>query len=289
MFATLYKSQADYELIPTWIGRFFIDYGTDSRGIMHYPDPARNVWLQIDSVVHQSGFDLDNSWVKMKLIMDYFEAGDTTSAFRLANSLKIKTLELSIGDQTNFYKNMIILVAEEFVKRGKKQEANRLIMNFSNRKNRIKVYINMAYSCQLNNLSDDSKQYYDSVITEMSRLKDFKISAVDFRVALVGLLTLQNTKESENKTLQYIGFMSGYDRANGILQICFNYSRLGNYYKAKRMMSGYASSVDKVAVYPWVLFFENMKKGNSKEWDPYLNAKLRSRQFHTTQNDLLPD
>lgn len=290
LFSKLYKGAEDFELITTWISRFFSGYGQmDYRGALHYPDPGTKTFEQIDSLITQSGFDLDNAWVKMKLISNHFEAGDTARAYRKIQSLKFKTLEKPEWDQAAFFKNMVIYVASELAIRGKKNDALKLIGNFSNRKNRVKAYAAIAKLCFQNNEAVYGALFLDSAHAEMSRLKTYTFQGTDFRAVLAMALTLQNTKESERKALEYLSVMQRYDRASGFINVSSAFAFLGNCYKAKSILPVYASAIDKIAINQRILFYQNLKKSSTEEWNAYVKIQKRGFNFFSTQNDLLPD
>ena len=290
LFAIHYKGQEDYQLITSWISTYFTNYQLNiGRTRLNYPDPGQSTFLKIDSLVRQSGFDLDNDWVKLVLIRNYLDADDTTNAFQRVRQLTLKTLEKPYTAWD--FRNFVITTAADFAMLGKRKESMDLLNNFTNRKNRLKAYGQVAFTCQLNNKLNEANVFFDSANAELSRLKSFNYDNNDFRLPLVGVLALQNNRASEKKALEYIGSMQWYNRSNGIYNMSLCYAHIDEFYKATRVVPGYASYYDKVIVFYMILFEENMKKGNNiGGWEAYARLMRANIYFNGwTQNDALPD
>jgi energy-coupling factor transporter ATP-binding protein EcfA2 len=290
LFSTHYKRQEDYQLIVNWISTYFSFYRTNmGRSELNYPDPGRATFLKIDSLVSHSGYAIDNAWVKLALILDYFGAGDTVNAYRHAESLKLRAIERPSGEDALAFRSMVFQMASEMAVRGKRSEAFELLRNFNNRKNRLKAYAKVAALCYRQEEFTEAAIFLDSANDELARLKNFAYNAGDFREPLVEVLTLQNSRESRKKALEYIGSMQGFSRASGIFIMAGTYARLGEYYEAMHVMPAYASYYDKVVVYYTILEMESLRRGNTPdEWKSYAKVVLNT-DFVTFQNDLLPD
>ena len=85
--------------------------------------------------------------------------------------------------------------------------------------------------------------------------------------------------------------MQWYNRSNGIYNMSLCYAHIDEFYKATRVVPGYASYYDKVIVFYMILFEENMKKGNNiGGWEAYARLMRANIYFNGwTQNDALPD
>ena len=219
--------------------------------------------------------------------------GDTANAYQRIHQLKLKSLEKTPEfEQATSFRDMIITTSAELALRGKRTEAFTLLANFTNRKNRVRAYGQVAYSCQLKNKPDEGALFLDSANIELNRLKSFGYNGDDFRLPLVYVLALQNNKVSEKKALEYLGFMERFNRANGISFMATAYAHIREYYKASQVVPVYASYKDKVWVFFPILFKENLRKGNNtKEWETYTRIQERYWIYGSgfTQNDLLPD
>ena len=288
LFENWYKTREDYQLLTTWVNSYFSNYmQPGNRTLLYYPSLNRSTFLSLDSIMIQSGYDLDNAWVKLKLIHDYFNENDTANAYRQVALLKFNEFE-----RANFFEdgqpfhNAKLVVAGELAVRGKHQESIKLARLFANRKNRITVYAKLASLCRRKGMEEDAKIYLDSANAELSRLKDYRISGDDFRVQIVEALALQNNKEGLTKGLEYIGSMERFNRTVALATMMRSYCRLGEYHQAISLVPDFASSNDKAYFYNAILLEENFKKGFDTEWGEFF-SKLEHFFFYPVfQNDL---
>ena len=207
LFSKFYKSQEDYQLLTQWLIAYFEQYGQQgNRAALLYPELGMSTFLTIDSLITQSKFDVDDAWIKLTLIRNYFKTGDTLNAYHQVEALKFKEFERFGGGDRDAFHNAKMKVAGELAIRGKRQESLKIIAHFLNPKNRVMGYAKLATVCQRNEVYNEARVYLDSANAELSRLKNLDGG---FRTPLVEVLTLQNEKESEQKALEYIGSMSG--------------------------------------------------------------------------------
>jgi len=288
-----FKSFDDYRLITDWIANYFHRYQIElGRPLFNYPNPGNSTFMKIDSLVQQSSFDLDNDWVGLVLIKNFLDNGDTATAFARVQEFKIKTLEKTPEfGQGAYFKDLLINTAAELALLGKRNEAITLLSNFTNRKNKIKAYGQVAFICQLKNKEKEATVYLDSAEAGLKHLKNFIYGNQDFRHPLIGVHALRNTSTSENQALEYLGFMERFNRFGGILAMSVSYAHIGEFYKATQVVPEYASYRDKSEVFFEILFIANMQKENEpEEWINYnrlVSIDMYSNGY--TQNDLLPD
>jgi uncharacterized protein HemY len=225
----------------------------------------------------------------MKLMRDYFREGDTTKAFQYASVLKFKEFEKGNREDRNAFDNFKMTIAGELAISGKHGESLKMAQRFSNRKNRVTAFSKLASICQINQKFDDAKMYFDSANAEMKRLKDFRSNGWDFRMPIIEMLALQNTRESNSQALRYIGSMEWGNRSNGVLAMVRSYARIGEYKKAKEIIPALASSDDLLNFYRIILIRENLnQKNDSGDWERFYKNR-RGYSWTFFQNDLIEE
>jgi hypothetical protein len=124
----------------------------------------------------------------------------------------------------------------------------------------------------------------------MDRLKSFEYSGQDFRLPLVEVLTLQDTRTNKENALEYIGSMAWFGRFTGVSTMVWAYARINEYQKAVASIPALASVDDRLRIYDKILLHENIKRGNaSGVWNSYFTNVLYNENRIFFQNDLLPD
>ena len=289
LFAKYYKNQEDYDLVITWINKYFsFDGQLGFRVFLNYEEPPHSTFAAVDSLITQSGYDLDDAWIKLKLIRNYFKLGDTLNAYRHANTLKFKQFaKADFGEETQPFYNSIIVVAGELAVRGKTSACLRIINRFSNTRNRITAYGRLASICLLNQKFEEGSRFADSARSELNRVKGFQSDSRDFRLKVVEASTLQNDWKGRSAALEYIGSMNASNRFFGVLTMVDAYAQLNENYKARLAVPDLASASDRLGCYYNILMRENLRRGNNAgEWSDYYKAVVSDTNFTWFQNDL---
>lgn len=289
LFRKFYKDQKDYELVTTWINKYFANSSDNGfRFFQNYQEPAHSTFVAVDSLITQSGYDADDAWIKMKLIQNYFERGDTLDAYRLAKSLKFKQfVKGDFAEETQPFYNNIMIVAGELAIRGKAAECLRIISHFSNTRNLITAYAKLTTLCLLNQRYTEAARYTDSTQAALNRVKTIQSDSRDFRLPVVEALTLQNNREGQKKALETIGSMRQFNRFLGVGTMVGAYAELNEQYKAHLAVPGLANREDRLSLYFNIIFRENLRRGNdSGEWKDYCRLVTDDLNFTWFQNDL---
>ena len=288
LFSLYYKGQDDYELVVTWINKYFAFEGDFFRVYLNYKQPPLSTFVSVDSLIAQSGYDLDNAWLKLKLIQNYFERGDTMNAYRQVRTLKFKQfVKGDFNEETLPFYNSIIIVAGELAVRGKTAECLRIISRFSNTRNRVTAYARLTSVCLLNQKFAAASAFADSAKSELNRVRVFQSDSRDFRLKAVEAVILQNDRNGRSAGLEFIGSMNAGNRFQGVLAMVGAYAQLNELNKARRAVPDLASANDRLVCYYSILIRENLRRGNnSGEWKDYYQAEIINANFTYFQNDL---
>ncbi len=287
LFSKHYKTQGDYQLLITWINTYFGQFGQQgNRAFLNYPEIEHGTFLSLDSLITQSGYDLDDAWIKMMLIRDSFNSGDTTNAYALVKRLTFKEFEKVNFEDAPPFHNSKIVIAGQLAIRGKRDESMHIIRQFANTGNRVAIYAKIASLVYRSNNKVEAEVYLDSANAELKSVKDQFLG--NFQTRFVEILTLKNNRESKKKAMEYIGSMAWFDRLNGLNTMVTAYARLNEYYKAASAVPPLASAGDRLGMYTRMLRIENLKRvdpsGIWQEYDRAIREELENINF---QNDLI--
>jgi len=286
LFSKYYKSKDEYQLLLNWLTAYFEQYGQGgNRAFLLYPEFDRSIFISLDSLITKSNFDVDNAWVKLKLIKDYFNSGDTLNAYKHVRSLTFKEFEKwGSGDRDAFH-NIKMQVAGELALHGKRTESLGIVTRFSNPKNRIRAYAKLAVICQRNEVYKEAQYYLDSANAEFNRLKNFN---GNFHLPLIEVLALQNNWESERKALEYIGSMDWQARFGGVVRMVWGYATIDKYHKSLEKIPPLSSANDRLNFSTIILMRENSKPWKlTEEWKQYNDMLISSMDYIYFDNDLM--
>jgi hypothetical protein len=272
LFGKYYHDQDDYKLLITWISSYFEMYsilsGTDywNRAALNYPSLSQATLISLDSIIVNSGYSaqLDDAWINLKLANDYFEAGDTLSAYNRVKRLKFLVFNKDYGTEDSPFHNMILKVAKQLSIHGKRNEAMAIVAQFSNTKNKLLGYSKLAAFTKMNGFDKESEIYKDSALTYFKRVKYFRENVgnlgYDYRTGLVEMLTLQNNSRSNRQARELISSIDYEAKLNGVLSGVRTLARMDKYYDARASVPGLANTEDKLRCILAILYVEVQKR-----------------------------
>jgi hypothetical protein len=286
LFNKYYQDQDDYKLLITWVSSYFEMYsilsgtGYFNRAALNYPSISQGTLISLDSIIVRSGYSdfLDEAWINLKLANDYFEAGDTLSAFERVKRVKFLEFNKLYPTEDGPFHNMLFTVTKQLSIHGKRNEAMAIVGQFSNSKNKILGYSRLAAFTKMNGFDKESEIYKDSTLTDLERVRFFRNNngymGYDFRTGLVELLTLQNNRKSDKQARQLISNMDfdekqNFDaKLNGVLAGVRTLARMDKYYNAWSSVPELANPEDRLRCILAILYVEVQKRpqGDDNTW-----------------------
>lgn len=287
VFAKYYKDQDDYQMIIAWINSYFFNYGRfGNRTFMNYPDLTRSTFISLDSLISKSGYDLDDAWIKLFLIQDYFNAGDTLNAYTQFKSLKFKEFEKVNFEESPPFHNAKIRIAAELAYQGKRAEAIGIVRRFNNRGNRISSYARLAALVYKNGNTSEAEVYLDSANAELIRIKNY--SNANFPMHFAEILTLKGDRKSMQQAVDHIGSTVWFGRLLGLAYMSIAHSWKKEYYKSVNVVPVFASTNDRLWLTMQLLIVANWSRGEAtEEWKRYDYLLKNNFEEINFQNDLI--
>lgn len=290
LFTRYYHDLDDYRLLITWVSSYFELYGILpgtgkwNRAAMNYAQQTHATLASVDSVLLSSHYSdvLDDGWINLKLAKDYFESGDTVSAFDRVKRLKFLTYVKPYLTEDMPFHNMQLTVAKQLSIHHKRNEAMGLIEKFLNTKNKALGYSKLATFTKMNGLSDESKIYFDSALVALKRVRFFRGNqrffglGFDYRTGLVEILSLLDDRSSRKQARELISAMEAQAKLNGVLARVRTQARMGQYFDARSSIPELADPEDRLRCIIAILYVEVLKHSDSTEsaWDKFDKATL---------------
>lgn len=283
LFARYYHDQDDYKLLTTWVSSFFEVYGILlgtgywNRAALNYPALSKATLLSMDSLIVRSGYSdlLDDDWINLKLANDYFESGDTLSAYERVKRLKYLVFNKPYNYEDIPFHNMLLTVAKHLSILGKRNEAMAIVGKFSNNKNKILGYSKLAAFTKVNGFDNESEIYKDSALTDLKRVKFFRINGgylgYDYCTGLVEMLTLQHNGRSNRQARELISNMDFDAKLNGVLAGVRTLARIDKYYDARASVPELANPEDRLRCILAILYVDVLKRseGSDNTWSKF--------------------
>jgi hypothetical protein len=275
LFGKYYHDKEDYQLLITWLDSYFemsgILSGTGyyNRTALNYPDLPQSDLLSMDSIIARSGYSdlLDDAWINLKLVHDYFEAGDSLKAFDRVKRLKFLAFNKPYYTEQNPFYNLLLNVAKELAVYGKRKEAMSIAGQFLNIKNRVSVYSELASYTRMMGLDDVSEIYRDSALAGLARVKFFRDNQgelrFDYRNGLVEMLTLQDKSGDIRLARALIGGMAREAKLNGVVAGVRTLARMNHYYSATSFIPSLANPEDRLRCIIAILYVEVLNEPES--------------------------
>jgi hypothetical protein len=283
LISKYYHSRDDYNLLITWIDSYFEMYGILvgtsywNRAALYYPTLSQSTLISLDSIITGSNYSdlLDDDWINLKLASDYFESGDTASAFRKVNKIKFMEFNKAHDTEDIPYHNMLLIVTKQLSILGKRHMAIDFVRHFTNYKNRTLGYSKLAAFTKINGLDKESEIYMDSAWSNLNRVKYFRGNSgqlgLDYRTGLVETLTLQNNSKSKRQAREFINNMDFDAKLNGVLAGVRTLARMDKYYDAWSSVPEQANPEDRLRCIIAILYVEVQKqsKGIDDDWSGF--------------------
>jgi hypothetical protein len=233
--------------------------------------------IAVDSLISGSGYSnlLDDAWINLKLINDSFEAGDTLRAFERMKKLKFLVLRKFSYSEDSPFCNLMLSVAKHLAVNGRRKEAISFANQFSNVKNRIAFYSELAAVTTRNGLHSESEIYRDSSMAGLKRVKFFRVNqgelGFDFRDGLVEMLTLEYNTRASRQAIELISDMGGEAKLNGVLAGVRTLARMDHYYDASAFVPRLANPEDRLRCINAILYVEVLKHTSQagNEWSKF--------------------
>jgi hypothetical protein len=274
-FSRYYHNPDDYQLLINWINSYFEMYGILyetvgwNRTAMNYSVLPQTTLLSLDSIILHSEYSdvLDDAWINLKLANDYFESGDTLSAFKQVKRLKFLVFSKSYYEEGEPFHNMKLTIAEYLAINGKRDEAMRLAGQFSNIKNKITCYSKLAAFTRMNGFDSESEIYQDSALAAFKRVKFFRYNqgalGFDYRTGLVEMLTLQDNRSSNRQAQNLISAMEFDAKLYGVLARVRTLASMDQYFDARSSIPALANPEDRLRCINAILYAEVLKRADS--------------------------
>ncbi len=300
LWGSLYTTYDEYSLLNQWVGvtlsvkGITLPYNDINSSYQNYPGVDNSVILSIDSLIIHSGFEkeLDNSWVRLRLIDHYLEQGD--SARMLAQLGRVNYEKFTQG-RRDFIETICLWsyatnIAKKLIVSGYSNHVSKFPRRFRASENRMASYAQLGIASYESGQSLRAAAYLDTISIEFARaaaVNEFTYrSFYDTRIGLVKLLTLMKQERGKKEVLDLTGSM-GDQIIEGIAVQARTYAGMAEYYKAQSAIPDLANANNRLYFYSQILYQDIILKrtGVLDEWSEFDKGSASLLNFVFYAND----
>ncbi len=296
-----YHNQQDYSLLTSWLDCYFENYklvyirSAANTQFMNYSFDEATTLLQLDSVLERVAYrnKIDDAWLKLKLIYNALEQGDTAVAAHHFKGLKFIEFTKSNSNENDPFNNLKIEVAKLFVDNGYDKQAIQLVSLFQNPQNKVIAFSGLALAALSKGFNDKADHYIDSALNRLNHIKIFvrqqSGNNQDFRIRLIQALLLRN--QNQDRKLAGQLFADGFSdqKRETLIRMVESLTVNGNYYQAYTSIPSLVGGADRLYLIHFILYHHILygsPEARSDEWSQWDNSYHGLLNFTFFNNDL---